>query len=282
MTLRPDPITGELRLVAPGRAERLGVRPAGCPFCRGNESATPAETGRVDDPDGSGWIARSFPNRYPLTAVHEVLVPSPRHLTSWRELTLPELEAGLALLARRRVELLQPGRYLHAFANDGDAAGASLPHVHAQLVSVPAGDHAEHLTRNVRDPTRCALCALVIDPDVVIEQGRHVALLAHPVPRLAGGLIVTPLDHATPLGDSPPPELAALLHRGLQALDSDLDANLWLVADDAAGAHWYLELQPRSAGIAGVELALGLHVVAADPAQTAARARERLAMPARH
>lgn len=65
-------------LVTPGRAERpdqfeaapwAGHDPDGCPFCEGNESATPPEL-EADrpgggSPDGPGWVTRTVPNLYP-------------------------------------------------------------------------------------------------------------------------------------------------------------------------------------------------------------------------
>ncbi len=291
MTLHEDPITGELRLVAPGRSARLGPRQTGCPFCPGNEDTTPPETGRIDAREQalgdhgveSSWSARAFPNLFPLTDPHEVLVPSPRHVTAWRDLTLPELEAGIELLLARRSAMLAPGRYVHAFVNDGAEAGASLPHVHAQLVSVPAAGHAERLTHGVRGGTgaRCALCDLVGDHDspYLVERGLHYALVAHPMPRIGGAMLIAPVGHGSEISNEPPAELAALLHRALQAVRQDASLNIWIVADQAVNAHWYLELQPRTAFLAGVELALGLNIVAKDPLETAAEARERLAMP---
>lgn len=289
MTLLEDPITGDMRLVAPGRSARLGPRPTGCPFCPGNEEDTPPETGRIalranahPESVDADWSARSFPNLFPLTEPHEVLVPSPRHVTAWRELTLPELEAGLELLVERRAAMLEPGRYVHAFVNDGREAGASLPHVHAQLVSVPAEGHAERLTHGVRGVDgRCALCDLVggHDSPYLVERGVRYAIVAHPLPRVAGSLLVTPLEHRTEIGDDTLSDLAARVHRALLAVQPDAALNMWLVVDETTHAHWYLELQPRTAFLAGVELALGLSVVAKDPLTTAADARERLAIP---
>ncbi len=290
MALHEDPITGDLRLVAPGRSARLGPRPAGCPFCPGNEHTTPPETGRIerrphagDDPGlDADWSARAFPNLFPLTDPHEVLVPSPRHVTAWKHLTLPELEAGLELLLHRRAKLQQPGRYVHAFVNDGREAGASLPHVHAQLVSVPADHHAQRLTNGVRGMDgRCVLCDLVGDhhSPFLVERGAHYAIVAHPLPRMAGALLVTPLHHDTVVDDEVPGDLAIRIHRALMALPDDAAMNMWLVADEHNDAHWYFELQPRTANLAGVEVALGLNVVARDPLEAAAEARERLAIP---
>ena len=149
---------------------------------------------------------------------------------------------------------------------------------------MPAGGHAERLTHGVRGVGgRCALCDLVCDHDspYLVERGLRYAIVAHPMPRIGGSLLVTPIEHDDSISDEPPAELAALLHRALQAVRDDASLNMWVVADEVAQAHWYLELQPRTSYLAGVELALGLNVVAKDPLDAAAEARERLAQPAR-
>jgi UDPglucose--hexose-1-phosphate uridylyltransferase len=76
--IRIDQLTGARVLLTPGRAERpdqFGLRPwqpsgpDGCPFCEGNEGATPPEI-EADRPDGSapdgpGWRTRTIPNLFP-------------------------------------------------------------------------------------------------------------------------------------------------------------------------------------------------------------------------
>jgi UDPglucose--hexose-1-phosphate uridylyltransferase len=281
---RRDPITGRDRLVAPGRAARLRGQERGCPFCAGHEHDTPDETARrprrESTPTDADWSARAFPNRFPLTDPHELVVPTPEHLTRWRDVSLPQLQDALELIVERRAAMGEPGRYVHTFVNDGPEAGASISHVHAQLAVLERGPHTDQLVDGVCDEATCALCALLRDEALVIERGNHHALVAHPVPRLAGGLLLVPLEHRTTLDASRAPEFAELLHRAWMAVDPDLATNLWLVADEDRGAHWYGELQPRSSNLAGVELATGLNVSAADPRDVAASARERLAMRA--
>ncbi len=82
--IRVDQLTGARVLIAPGRAERpdqFAARPwhrhgpDGCPFCEGNEAATPPEIA-VDrpgggEPDGPGWITRTVPNLYPAILTPE-------------------------------------------------------------------------------------------------------------------------------------------------------------------------------------------------------------------
>jgi galactose-1-phosphate uridylyltransferase len=280
---RTDPITGQRRLISPGRAARLVGHASGCPLCPGNEEQTPAETGRRGDVggDGDAWSARAFPNRFPLTDPHELVVPTPRHVTRWRELTLQELQGALSLIVERRAAISGDGeRYVHAFVNDGPGAGASVSHVHGQLVSLDRGAHTDAIVANVRDPAACAICTLLEQsPELLVQLGNHHAILAHPVPRLGGGLLIVPRLHlAAPIPERIA-EFAELLHRAWMSLDPALDANAWFVADESRGAHWYVELQPRTAGLAGVEVALGMSISTAEAASTAERTRERLAIP---
>ena len=45
--------------------ERPPAFQASCPFCVGNESLTTNEKFRVESADGSGWLTRIVPNRFP-------------------------------------------------------------------------------------------------------------------------------------------------------------------------------------------------------------------------
>ncbi len=168
--LRLNPLNGRWVTVATERASRpadfaprrLPVetgpqRP--CPFCPGNEEATPPalETyGR----DGS-WLVRVVPNLYPgvqwLRArwsspssgpvfvqapgngIHEVLVLSPDHDVGWAE--LDDKQAGLVMAAiRDRLEdhgRQAAVRYTQSIVNHGREAGASLDHPHGQLLGIP-------------------------------------------------------------------------------------------------------------------------------------------------
>mgnify|MGYP001275686731 CR=1 FL=1 len=89
--IRIDQLTGGRVLVAPGRADRPDDftpgewHPAGrdgCPFCEGNEAATPPEidADRPDggEADGPGWVTRTVPNLYPAVGPREEGAPTGR------------------------------------------------------------------------------------------------------------------------------------------------------------------------------------------------------------
>lgn len=285
--LQRDPVTRAERLLAPHRALRLGPRPDGCPFCPGNEHTTPAELARLEGAAGESWRARSFPNLFPMGDVHEVLVPTPRHVTSMRALDEHEWVAAVTLWLDRRAAARaradQADGYLHLFVNDGRGAGASQAHTHAQLVLVPRTEGVERLLAASRDEADCGVCAALTrarGDDLIVDAGDGLTLAAHPVPRTGHALLLAPDAHATdpagPTVGAAAPGLARALRRAVTALP-DGDWNLWLVADEARPCHWYVELLPRAtATFAGVELGLGIDVSIIEPRDAAVAARERL------
>ena len=179
--IREDPLTGTSVIIAANRDDRpyefeiaapRRVQTT-CPFCLGNEDETPPELARYENGRSNGasaWSVRVVPNKYPavrteagnfaenLTSCeafpafgkHEVIVESAEHKTCFAELS--RHEARLACLAYRdrlRAASDTDGiKFAHVFKNTGPAAGASLEHVHTQLIALSAV------------PTRSQTCAL--------------------------------------------------------------------------------------------------------------------------
>ncbi len=156
--LRDDPLTGEVVLLAPGRAARpqtvargsaVAAGPATCPFCPGHESETPPEVARVGGgaPNGPGWRLRAFPNLYPIvgggdatpgaTGADEVVVFSAEHDRDLARLSDDAAVEAFALLRDRSAALAAAGHaYVQVSVNQGAAAGASIAHPHAQILAL--------------------------------------------------------------------------------------------------------------------------------------------------
>lgn len=145
-----------------------------CPFCKGNEEETPSALAayRADgslllsDDDLSNWSARVIPNRYPSFSfrsaedrdqpdpgsqsygpfglnrspgIQELIIPSSRHVNSLSELSDEELKLSFRA-CRDRLEYAKSLEHIkHAmlFMNCRLAAGASLGHIHYQLLGTP-------------------------------------------------------------------------------------------------------------------------------------------------
>ena len=145
---------------------------SGDPFLEGREFETPHETLalRRDDTstDQTGWLIRVVPNQFPAvrrnnfkealgnfmtgrevvdstlhpqiftSGHHEVVIESPRPESCFVDLSVAEA-VRIVLAWQRRIrdlETLDGIRSITVFKNEGFSAGASLPHVHSQILAM--------------------------------------------------------------------------------------------------------------------------------------------------
>jgi len=93
----PDVNTKRWVIIAPGRSTRSNnveqVKRV-CPFCVGNEAMTPPEVYRIGsgEKDKPGWQIRVFPNLFPITDIHEVIVHSPDHEKNIEDFSSEQVE----------------------------------------------------------------------------------------------------------------------------------------------------------------------------------------------
>jgi UDPglucose--hexose-1-phosphate uridylyltransferase len=263
-------------VVAPARASRPAGGDGSCPFCEGNEAETPPETfalGRErGGPDTPGWQVRVVPNLYPALERQEVVVHTPRHVTTVVDLSADELGRVAEAWSMRAGAARDEGfPYLHAFVNEGRPAGASLPHSHSQLAWLreppPAmvgetGDLVAHLAAELKDGSR------------IIAERDGLVLLAAWAGRLPYELLIAPAEtpHGSAFGSPLLPAALGLLGdaiRRLRGAEGEVPWNAWL----HDGPHWHLEIVPRLTVQAGLELGAGIHIQTLDPAEAAARLR---------
>lgn len=316
--LRVDPLTGLRSIIASGRLERPGggfavaepqvLDPAEDPFLEGHEDRTPPEIDAVRPqggaPDTPGWSVRVVPNLYPAvcpgeapprhpnpdlfyataaTGAHEVIVNSPRAVTSLTELSPDELLTAMGMW-RTRMRAHDGAAYVHLIVNEGREAGASLAHTHAQLYAlefVPAAIARER-ERFGAYGTRTMGGNLLADllqeevrlRDRVVSVHEEAVVLAPFASRVPYQLMIVPRTPAPRFEDDGP--LAAhALHDALGRLARHLGAppalNLW-IRTAPAGA-WRIDLLPRLTHLAGLELGVGVNLNVVPPEQAAAELR---------
>ncbi len=265
MTEERNPITGERVIVAPQREERPNVyEGAPCPFCPGAENETPPEICR----DGDPWRIRVFPNRYPPTEHAEIIVESALHDATFDALTPDHAERVVALYFERYRALAAKAAYVCIFKNDGRTAGASIPHLHSQLVGVPfvpprIAAEGEAFARAVS----CPLCDLREHP-LIAESERYRWIAPHGA-RFAYQQWIVPKAHENEVRE--PFELSTLMQQAIRAMRPLSDAFNWSFVNfrQERRAHWYLEILPRTVMIAGFELGTGTFVNTIGPISAA-------------
>ncbi|MFM8805554.1 MAG: hypothetical protein ACKOK8_16885, partial [Planctomycetia bacterium] len=161
--LHHAPLAGRTVVVAPGRAGRpneLEGDTLRCPFCAGNESLTPPDLLRTPRSAAEPWRSRIVPNQFPIVTevatcdrtaagptaslplpahgVHDVVIESAEHVASILSIAPARSPRAASIASRSRQSSQtshQPAGAM-VFKNSGIRAGASLEHVHSQLIAL--------------------------------------------------------------------------------------------------------------------------------------------------
>lgn len=326
--LRRDPITGRQVIIAPQRAARpwqirLSENAAPteeCPFCPGNESLTPPEVWAEREPRSApntrGWQIRVVPNKYPALTddpqleppanildksaaalgVHEVIVESAAHALHLSELAPADLAAVLRAYRARLAALGQDPRwkYFLIYKNQGERAGATLEHIHSQLVALPAvpreaADEMNGARAHYERAGRCIYCEIIereraAGERLIFESERFIALCPF-ASRFAFETWILPKLHAAHFVATAGKDLAdfgGVLSRFLAKLNGVAAQapfnSLLRSAPLREGAeefyHWHLEILPQFHRAAGFEWGSGMHMNPVAPEDAARLLRD--------
>jgi UDPglucose--hexose-1-phosphate uridylyltransferase len=256
-----QPLTGDPVIVAPHREQRPNVfRGDACPFCPGHEQETPPAVVTEGEP----WRVRVFPNKYPATEWHEVIVESPRHDDGFDDLAPADAARALEIALERRRVLARDAAHVSLFKNHGALAGASISHLHSQILGTPFVP-----PRVAREAAAfengCPLCDL---QEPLIEETKHYRWVAPRGSPFAYQQWIVPHAHAAEPGE--PHELARLLQASARAMRSLAGAFNWIFMTfpRATRGHWYVEIFPRTTMVAGFEIGsgTGINTVTAESA----------------
>ena len=319
-----DPLSGLRTIVATDRAGRPGggprFDPVGPvevehdPLAEGHEDRTPPEIDAVRPDggaaDGPGWRVRVVPNLYPALSrdppapapesnrelygavpaggAHELIVNAPEPVAVLADLTVEQVALAVDVW-RARMRAHADAACRHLIVNEGEVAGASLPHTHAQLFAldfVPAAVARER-ERFAAYAVRTMGANLLGDllQEEVRRRARIVAiddeavLIAPYGSRVPYQLMLVP-RRPRPAFEDDGPTGAALLHDGLgrlaRALGGNPPLNLW-VRTAPRGADrfcWRIDIAPRLGHLAGLELGTGVHLNTVAPETVAAALRD--------
>jgi UDPglucose--hexose-1-phosphate uridylyltransferase len=298
------------------RSQQVEADPTrACPFCPGSEDATPPalETQRRD----GAWQVRVVPNRYPAfegedsmavhnlgpvhvqadaSGIHEILVLSPDHTGSWKDLDDDAAAMVMSVLRNRMAEQSRHAniRYTQAIVNQGREAGASLAHPHGQLLGMPfvPGEIADEERAFARFDGGCILCVTV---EAELSDGVRVVVANDDVvvlcPFWSGTpyeMLIIPTQHEGHLYDSSETALAAVGRAIRDALTmladrmGDVAYNLvFHTAPHQHGNafHWHAHLWPKLVTVAGFERGTGVMINIAPPEEAAQELRSVARIP---
>jgi UDPglucose--hexose-1-phosphate uridylyltransferase len=290
------------------------------PFLEGHEDRTPPEVYALRDsgsgPDTPGWAVRVVPNLYPALerrtangerrtdldplasemrgepgffgsqpaiGAHEVIINSPRPVTSLRALSPEEVDTAFGVW-RERMRVHSDSAYVHVIVNEGRDAGASLPHTHSQLYALPfvpaqiarererftayaLRTHGRNLLGDlVQEEVRLRERIVAIDDEAVAicPYASRVPFEVQIVPRVPRASF----EDEGALG-------ATLVHDVLGRFERVFGAvppvNLWVRTAPSGAEYfcWRIDVLPRLTKLAGLEMGTGVNLNVMPPEKAA-------------
>lgn len=289
-----------------------------CLFCGGAEENTPLATavyknGKIysDTPEKRvrNWDFRCFPNLYPALSpvphlqefredslqeepgygFHEVIVESPLHGRRLEGFSDSEI-SGLMKVYRDRTRsysIREKIRYVSLFKNSGKEAGASITHLHSQLLALPfCPPPLARELEAIRKKEKCPYCAIFdserASPRTVLGNSEWIAF----TPYSSIGpfeIWILPGKHVSYLGDCNDKMLSALgkILRDIlisygRVLGNPPFNYMFYQLSEAPEYHLNLRLLPRLSINAGFELSTGTYINTISPERAASYLREGL------
>jgi UDPglucose--hexose-1-phosphate uridylyltransferase len=248
----------------------------------------PGEQQLPDDPLASG---RGMPALFvtkPAVGGHEVIVNTPEPLDSLVELGPDGLATAMDAW-RQRMRAHDGARYVHVIVNEGASAGASLAHSHAQLYALPfvpalLARERERFTAYFERTQGRNLLGDLLQEEVraqtrVVAIDDEAAVICPFASRMPYEVMLIPRRPRARFEDDGPLG-AALLHDALARLGRTLGGmpplNMWVrTAPSGAGEFcWHLDVLPRLAHLAGLEMGTGVSLNIIPPERAAAELRD--------
>jgi len=322
---RQDPLSRRWVIIGGERAGRPNefveaatrAKDLTCPFCAGHEAETPPAIATYAANGKRKWLVRVVPNKYPAVTAdesacaeqlppgtansapgfgrHEVIVESPRHIASLSELTDAEAEAAFAAYRDRLCQLKAEARYRYVqiFKNVGPAAGASLEHVHSQLVALPTvPEVVEQELASSGEFYQQHRKSLLLDmleremaggERIVAQTDRFIAFCPY-ASRFAYEVWIAPRRHQPRFEDTEPGDLGELSRLTRDLIDrieravGPVAYNYFLHTQpfDMPAYdhyHWHIEITPRLTKVAGFEWGTGCFINPCPPEAAAEHLR---------
>lgn len=289
-----------------------------CIFCGGAEESTPLATavyknGKIYSDTSErrvrNWDFRCFPNFYPALSpvpdspmhqenglqaepgygFHEVIVESPLHGKRLEEFSDSEISGLMQVYRDRTCSYItrERIRYVSLFKNSGKEAGASINHIHSQLLALPfCPPPLVRELQVIREKERCPYCA-IFDKEktssrLVFENNKWIAF----TPYSSIGpfeVWILPKKHVSYLGNCDDRILFALgeiLRDILKSYGKTLGNPpfnyMFYQLSEAPEYHLNLRLLPRLSINAGFELGTGTYINTFSPEKAASYLREDL------
>lgn len=273
-----------------------------CPFCPGNESMTPPESYNFKG-TSQNWIIRTFPNKYPafvhnhpissLAGIQEVLVETEKHNQKFEEFSIDRLK-NIFDAYKQRIEYFkhkQETKYIVVFKNYGEKAGATLEHLHSQIVALNAvpfkiEEQNKKLEEYFSNHNKCYYCHLKETSNLIYENESYFSVMPNDA-RFSYECLIIPKKH-NPYYETESnetfydlAETILILTKTINSLSDSTSFNLilkngvYLNSFNELSFHWHFQYIPRTTYLAGFEWATGIFIRQVDHEKVAEQIKKK-------
>lgn len=277
-----------------------------CPFCQ--SKILDKAVLKYDKPDKS-WFIISMPNDFPALCSgktlnqrkdgpnqvmdglgwHEVIITAD-HQKQIAQFSKEEVRLVLDLYQSRYLELINKEfiKYVSIFHNHGQEAGASVAHPHSQLIAIPVIDPDMHDSIDgakafYQKHGKCVYCTMIEwdlkDGQRIIYENEKFVALCPFAPQVSFEARVYPKEHQPyfeKMSSDDKEFLADVFQNALSKIYKGLDdpAYNFYIHTAPRGReyghyHWHLNILPKTAIMAGFELAVGIEISTIKPEKAA-------------
>jgi len=282
-----------------------------CLFCGGAEENTPLATavyknGKIysDAPEKRvrNWDFRCFPNLYPALSpvpnspeqqenglqaepgygFHEVIIESPLHGRRLEDFSDSEISGLMQVYRDRTCSYItrEKIRYVSLFKNSGERAGASINHLHSQLLALPfCPPLLARELKVIRKKERCPYCVIFdmekASPRLIFENSEWIAFTPYSSMK-PFEVWILPEKYVSYLGDCSDKILFTLgeilkeiLKSYGRVLGNPPFNYMFYQLSETPEYHLNLRLLPRISINAGFELSTGTYINTVSPERAA-------------
>jgi len=309
--IRKDYLLDRWVIISPKRFKRPHVasqpspiKDEACIFCPGNESNTPPS---IIEKPLNNWKIRVFENKFPAVVKskqdkrverffyslkaygkHYILVDTPLHNLHPGDYSLEQWQLWFETIADIiYMEMADEDiKYVSVFKNHGAEAGASQPHPHTQIISLPIvpsiiQQELMKAKEYYQFTGKCVFCEILKEESrmkkrIVFENSK-VAVLCPFAPLQPYEAWIFPKHHTASIQmtNKTRDEVLLALKRVLKAYSNlSLPFNfmfhmLYPRMDDGDKYHFHIEILPRVERDAGFELGTGMNITTISPEDSA-------------
>lgn len=275
-----NPLTKKWVISAPRRAKRpdvaKGTEPQ-CPFCPG-KGKNETEFYRVGGEKGdSKWEVRVIPNKFPFAPIHELVINTPEHESTFATFSTEHIERLLQVYRHRYNENSMHGQ-VYIFHNHGQKAGESIPHSHTQIVVIPDKVYLDVPQLSSVLPLEKRSVEEALEP----LETSHFQIFCPKFSVWSDEVWIAPKKRKTMFGESTDDMLSDLAYCLSHLVNifnlrynKDYPFNFYIHPD----GDWYLRMIPRVRTLGGFEVGTNVFVNTQKPEETMAFIREQFKTP---